>query len=273
MESKRLIKHNNGKFSFIILGCGSSGGVPRLSDGWGSCDPTNSKNYRLRCSLLIKCQTKTGETKFLVDTSPDLRQQLLTAKIDDLDSVIFTHAHADHMHGIDDLRMIFFKRRSILPIWADNRTSKRIRQSFTYLVEQEKGTKYPPILSLNEIKNTFVIQGMGGDVLVEPIQVKHGDIDALGFKINNVAYIPDISDFYESSWESVKNLDVLIIDALRRAPHPNHAHLEKTLEWIKELKPKKAYLTNMHNDLDYVAVNKETPENVFPAFDGLVFHS
>ena len=268
-----MTKKNNGQYSFTILGCGSSGGVPRLSDGWGSCDPKNLKNYRLRCSLLIKYNTEFGETKFLIDTSPDLRQQLLNAQINDLDGIVFTHAHADHMHGIDDLRMIFFKKRSMLPIWADLKTSTRIRQSFTYLVEQEKGTKYPPILSMNEIKDSFLIQGPGGEVSIEPLTVRHGDIDALGFRIGNVAYIPDVSEFYESSWERVKNLDILIIDALRRTPHPNHAHLAKTLNWIKKLTPRTVYLTNMHNDLDYEIVNKETPNHVFPAFDGLTIHS
>jgi len=177
------------------------------------------------------------------------------------------------MHGIDDLRMIFFKRRSKLPIWADQVTSERMKQSFGYLIHQERGTKYPPILILNKITNSFTIEGAGGEILVEPIPVKHGDIDALGFKVNNVAYIPDISEFYERSWELVKNLDVLIIDSLRRTPHPNHSHLEKTLGWIEKLKPKKAYLTNMHNDLDYDIISKETPKNVLPAFDGLMFNS
>ena len=258
-----------GKYSFTILGCGSSGGVPRVSDGWGACDPKNTKNYRLRCSLLVRFESEIGETKLLIDTSPDLRQQLLTAKVDNLDGVIFTHAHADHMHGIDDLRMIFFKRRSMLPVWADYSTSIRIRESFEYLVKQKSGTKYPPILLLKEIKDPFSVTGINGEIPVEPLPVKHGDIDALGFKIGSAAYIPDISEFYESSWERVKNLDILIVDALRRAPHPNHSHLEKTLDWIKKLKPKKAYLTNMHNDLDYDIISKETPQNVFPAFDGL----
>ena len=264
-----MIDQKIGNYSFTVLGCGSSGGVPRLSDGWGLCDPNNPKNFRLRCSLLVKLSLNGSETRLLIDTSPDLRQQLLTAKIDNLDGVIFTHAHADHMHGIDDLRMVFFKRRSILPVWADCITSTRIRESFEYLVKQKEGTKYPPILSLNEIKEKFLVKGMCGEISVEPLNVKHGDIDALGFKIGSVAYIPDISEFYLSSWESVKNLDILIIDALRRDPHPNHAHLEKTLYWISKLKPKRAYLTNMHNDLDYETIKKETPENVFPAYDGL----
>ncbi len=273
MEDKRLINKSDFKFSFTILGCGSSGGVPRLSDGWGTCDPKNSKNYRLRCSLLIKSQTTFGQTKVLIDTSPDLRQQLLQAKIDALDGVIFTHAHADHMHGIDDLRMIFFKRRSMVPIWANLKTLAKIKESFAYLVKQEKGTNYPPILSLNEIEESFTIQGQGGEVLVEPLLVQHGNMDALGFRIANMAYIPDISDFYDSSWERVKNLDILIIDSLRRTPHPAHAHLEKTLEWIEKLQPRKAYLTNMHNDLDYEIIKKETPHNVLPAFDGLTIHA
>tara|TARA_S200000501_G_C20395507_1_gene556855 strand:- start:109 stop:594 length:486 start_codon:yes stop_codon:yes gene_type:complete len=157
----------------------------------------------------------------------------------------------------------------MLPVWADYNTSIRIRESFEYLVKQKNGTKYPPILLLNEIKETFSVKGINDEILVEPLFVKHGDINALGFKIGSAAYIPDISEFYESSWERVKNLDILIVDALRRAPHPNHSHLEKTLDWIDKLKPKMAYLTNMHNDLDYDTISKETPKNVFPAFDGL----
>ena len=260
------------KLSFTILGCGSSGGVPRLSDGWGLCDPNNVKNNRLRCSLLIKHETNKGKSFYLIDTSPDLRQQLLNAKISYLDGVIFTHSHADHMHGIDDLRMIFFKRRSKIPIWADKTTLKRIKESFKYLIEQEKGSKYPPILTSQTITTNFKLNSKSGEILVEPLAVKHGDINALGFKINKMAYIPDISDFYEDSFSKLKNLDFLIIDALRRKPHPAHSHLENTLKWIKLLKPKKAFLTNMHNDLDYETIKKETPKNVTPAYDGLVIN-
>ena len=264
------MKGISSNFSYTILGCGSSGGVPRLSDGWGLCDPENPKNRRLRCSLLVTAKSQNGETKLLIDTSPDLRQQLLEIRVDDLDGIAFTHAHADHMHGIDDLRMIFFKKREVLPVWADQATSERIKSSFRYLVEQEAGTKYPPILSITEISGRFEVTGKGGTISVEPIRVRHGDIDATGFRINNMAYIPDVSEFYKDAWERVKNLDFLIIDSLRRAPHPNHSHLDKTLTWIKKLQPKKAILTNMHNDLDYQKIKAETPEHVSPAYDGLV---
>ena len=263
------------KLSVTILGCGSSGGVPRLSDGWGLCDPNNIKNNRLRCSILLTHETILGKSWYLIDTSPDLRQQLLKAKINYLDGVIFTHSHADHMHGIDDLRMIFFKRKSRIPIWGNYETLNRISISFKYLLEQEQGTKYPPILisnTINDKNDNFILNGTSGEILVEPLLVKHGDIDALGFKINKMAYIPDISDFYQDTFSKLYNLDILIIDALRRNPHPAHAHLEKTLNWIEKLKPKKAILTNMHNDLDYEAIKQETPENVEPAHDGLIIN-
>ena len=263
---------NVDKFSFTILGCGSSGGVPRLSDGWGLCDPKNSKNNRLRCSLLITHETQLGKSWYLIDTSPDLRQQLLNAKINYLDGVVFTHSHADHMHGIDDLRMIFLKRKSRIPIWGNEETLNRINLSFKYLLEQEPGTKYPPILISNTITDNFNLSGKSGKIIVEPLLVKHGDIDALGFKINKMAYIPDISDFYKDTFSKLYNLDILIIDALRRSPHPAHSHLENTLNWIEKLKPKKAILTNMHNDLDYETLKKETPENVNPAHDGFVIN-
>ncbi len=268
MNNQNKVKN----LSFTILGCGSSGGVPRLSDGWGLCDPNNKKNFRLRCSLLITHETNSGKSWYLIDTSPDLRQQLLNSKINYLDGVIFTHSHADHMHGIDDLRMIFFKRRSRIPIWADKSTLQRINQSFQYLVKQEPGTKYPPILTSETITDNFKLIGNSGEILVEPIKVKHGDIDALGFKIDKMAYIPDISDFYHNSLSKLYNLDILIIDALRRNPHPAHSHLENTLNWISELKPKKAILTNMHNDLDYETVKNETPANVSPAYDGMIIN-
>ena len=179
------------------------------------------------------------------------------------------------MHGIDDLRMIFFKRKSRIPIWGNYETLNRISLSFKYLLEQEQGTKYPPILisnTINDKNDNFKLNGTSGEILVEPLLVKHGDIDALGFKINKMAYIPDISDFYQDTFSKLYNLDILIIDALRRNPHPAHAHLEKTLNWIEKLKPKKAILTNMHNDLDYEAIKQETPENVEPAHDGLIIN-
>ena len=261
-------------YKFTILGCGSSGGVPRLGDNWGNCDPLNPKNSRLRCSLLIEKFGPNGKTIVLVDTGPDMRQQLLRSKINSLDGVIYTHFHADHVNGIDDLRMIVINIKKRLTVWAEKATKKRLLRCFDYTFKQLKGTSYPAILNLEQIKNDKItITGEGGEIELQPIKVRHGEIDALGFRINNLAYIPDISDFYRSSWNKLKHLDFLIIDALRYRPHPSHAHLEKTLSWIKKINPKMSYLTNMNTEMDYKVINLETPKNVKPAHDGLCIES
>ncbi len=257
------------KYKFTILGCGSSGGVPRIGNDWGRCNPSNPKNFRLRCSLLIQKKNNLGTTSVLIDSGPDMRQQLLNARVSKLDAVVYTHFHADHVNGIDDLRMVAINIKKIIPIWADNKTEKKLKNSFNYIFKTPKGSKYPPILKLNKITNFFKISGLGGDINFIPLEVNHGEINALGFKIENIAYIPDVLDIPEKTWSSLKSLDVLIIDALRRTPHPSHTHLEKTLSWIEKLNPKICYLTNMHSDLDYDEVLKEVPKNVFPSFDGL----
>ena len=256
-------------YKFTILGCGSSGGVPRIGNDWGKCNPSNPKNSRLRCSLLVQKQDKLGTTNILIDSGPDMRQQLLKANVSKLDAVVYTHFHADHVNGIDDLRMVAINVKKIIPIWADHKTEKKLKRSFNYIFNTTEGSKYPPILNLNIIKSFFKISGLGGDVNFIPFKVNHGEINALGFKIENIAYIPDVLDIPQKTFSLLKNLDVLIIDALRRAPHPSHTHLEKTLSWIERLNPKISYLTNMHSDLDYDEVMKEIPKNVFPSFDGL----
>ena len=256
---------------FTILGCGSSGGVPRLGGHWGDCDPDNPKNRRQRCSMLVERITDHGTTRVLIDTSPDMRQQLLTRGVGHLDAVIFTHGHADHVHGIDDLRMIVFNQRERLAVWADAPTQQRLMSGFGYVFVQPKGSPYPPILDLNTIDGDVQISGAGGDVKFSPIKVKHGSIDALGFRIKDVAYLPDVSDLYPENWKALSGLDYWVVDALRRAPHPTHAHLDRTLEWISQADPKNAVLTNMHIDLDYETVLAETPETVVPAFDGMQF--
>lgn len=259
------------RYKFTILGCGSSGGVPRLGNLWGNCDPNEPKNTRLRCSLLIQKYGKSGVTNVLVDTSPDLRSQLIRASIGVLDGVIYTHSHADHVNGIDDLRMVVINRKSRLPVWADEVTQKRLFNCHDYIFEKIEGTTYPPILDMHLIEQETVIKGAGGEVHLEAIKVNHGNVEALGFKIGSTAYIPDVLEIYNGSMPLLKNLQYLIIDALRYAPHPSHAHLDKTLKWIKKLKPKYSILTNMHNDLDYQKLNFETPSNITPAYDGLTF--
>jgi phosphoribosyl 1,2-cyclic phosphate phosphodiesterase len=257
---------------FTILGCGSSGGVPRLGGHWGACDPTNPKNRRRRCSLLIEQTGPEGVTTVLIDASPDLREQLLDANIGRLDGVVFTHPHADHVHGIDDLRMIVFNMRARVKVWADAPTSQALLQRFGYVFETPPGSGYPPILDLNAIDGDVVIDGPGGPVTLTPFEVQHGTIRSLGFRVDDVAYLPDVSDI-DTGRKAMHGLDWLIIDALRHTEHPSHSHLANTLGWIADLEPKNAVLTNMHIDLDYETVLAETPANVTPAFDGMVIET
>tara|TARA_B100000131_G_C18052221_1_gene586911 strand:+ start:59 stop:838 length:780 start_codon:yes stop_codon:yes gene_type:complete len=252
-----------------VLGCGASGGVPRLGNNWGACNPKNIKNQRLRCSLLVEKKMKSKKTVALIDTGPDMRQQLLKAKVEDLDGIIYTHSHADHVHGIDDLRMLVFKRRARLPVYADKKTSKRLKEGFGYIFKQPKGSNYPAILDLKKLDKPTKINGPAGEIIFEPLEVKHGETDALGFKIGNLAYIPDVSEIYQETWEKILGIDVLIIDALRYDPHPSHSHLSQTLEWIKRLKPKKTYLINLNIELDYEKLSREVPENVSVCYDML----
>ncbi|MGJ8622320.1 MAG: MBL fold metallo-hydrolase [Yoonia sp.] len=257
--------------SFRILGCGSSGGVPRLGGLWGACDPQNPKNARTRCSLLVTRTSPDGVTRVLIDTSPDMRSQLLLAKVDTLDAVVYTHGHADHVHGIDDLRMIVFNMRQRLQVWADGDTTNDLLGRFGYAFVQPKGSSYPPICELNAIEGDITINGAGGAITLSPFEVEHGRIDALGFRMGDVAYLPDVSAIPDAAWDKLQNLDCWIVDALRRDPHPTHSHLANTLEWITRAAPHHAILTNMHNDLDYATVAAETPDHIVPAYDGLTY--
>jgi phosphoribosyl 1,2-cyclic phosphate phosphodiesterase len=256
--------------TFTILGCGSSGGVPRIGGFWGACDPENPKNTRLRCSALIEKTGPKGTTTVLIDTSPDMRQQLIDAKVSGLDGVVYTHAHADHVHGIDDLRQVVFAMRERVKVWADQDTQNDLIARFGYAFIQPEGSNYPAILDLHAIRGPMTIQGAGGPITLEPIKVNHGQIDALGFRIGTLAYIPDVLEIFEDSWPLLMGLDTLVIDALRYEPHPSHAHLALTLDWIKRAKPSTAVLTNMHIDLDYETLQAETEDHIAPAFDGMV---
>jgi len=257
------------ELTFTILGCGSSGGVPRLGGNWGDCDPENPKNRRRRCSILVQRTDTRGTTTVLIDTSPDMRQQLLDTGIGDLDAVLYTHGHADHVHGIDDLRMIVFNTRKRVHVWADGATQERLYSGFGYAFTQPEGSPYPPILEMHTIKGDVTIEGAGGAITFRPFKVGHGSIDALGFRVKDVAYLPDVAEIYDTSWEKLKGLDIWILDALRRSPHPTHSHLERSLEWIERAAPKRAVLTNMHIDLDYATLAAETPDHIEPAYDGL----
>ncbi|SHG46021.1 MBL fold metallo-hydrolase [Cognatishimia maritima] len=257
------------QLTFTVLGCGSSGGVPRLGGHWGECDPENPKNTRTRCSLLVERIGPKGTTTVLIDTSPDMRQQLLREGVGRLDGVIYTHSHADHVHGLDDLRMIVFNMRNRVPVWADGPTQDALLSRFGYAFTQPEGSPYPPILDLHAIRGDVTVDGPGGPITFEPLEVTHGGIDALGFRIHDVLYMPDVSDIPEAIWPRLSGLRCWILDALRRTPHPTHVHLDRALEWIDRAAPAEAVLTNMHIDLDYVTLAAETADHIQPAFDGL----
>lgn len=258
------------EFTFRVLGCGSSGGVPRLGGIWGDCDPDNPRNIRSRCSALVTRTGPGGVTRVLIDTAPDLRQQLLAAGVGSLDAVVYTHAHADHVHGIDDLRMVGFNMGQRLQVWADGETTDALLARFGYAFVQPKGSPYPPICELNEIDGPVTINGAGGPITLVGFKVGHGSIDALGFRIGDLAYLPDVATIPDAVWATLDGLGVWVVDALRRKPHPTHAHLARTLEWIERARPARAVLTNMHVDLDYATVRDETPDHVEPAYDGMV---
>ncbi|MCU0902683.1 MAG: MBL fold metallo-hydrolase [Tabrizicola sp.] len=257
------------KLTFTILGCGSSGGVPRLGGIWGDCDPANPKNRRRRCSMLVARETAEGITRVLIDTSPDMRDQLLDAGVGALDGVVYTHSHADHMHGIDDLRQVVFNQRQRLPVWADGPTQEALLSRFGYAFVQPEGSPYPPILDLHTIDGPVTVPGAGGPVTFTPFRADHGSMDALGFRIGPLAYLPDAVDIPAESWPILEGLDCWIVDALRRKPHPTHAHLDMTLGWIARAKPARAVITNMHIDLDYETLKAELPPHITPAFDGM----
>lgn len=199
-----------------------------------------------------------------------MRQQLLDAKVSHLDGVIYTHAHADHVHGIDDLRQVVFAMRERVKVWADSKTENDLISRFGYAFIQPEGSNYPAILELHAIRGPVTIDGAGGPITLDPIKVNHGQIDALGFRIGTLAYIPDVHEIFDQSWPKLMGLDTLIIDALRYEPHPSHAHLARTLDWIARAQPSTAVLTNMHIDLDYQTLHSETEDHITPAHDGMV---
>jgi len=249
-------------------------GVPRVALGWGDCDPNNPKNRRRRCALLVeRSDTQGHKTRALVDCTPDLRMQLLDAETDWLDGVLFTHSHADHTHGIDDLRPLFVHKRRRVNVWADAPTSEALHARFGYCFHTPPGSEYPPILKEHRLVpgRPVTIDGEGGSIEVLPILQKHGDVPSLGFRFGNVAYSADIKDLPVESLSSMTGLEVWIVDALRRHTHPSHFNLDEALDWIARLKPKRAILTNLHTDMDYDRLRADLPPNVEPGFDGMRF--
>ena len=256
---------------FTILGCGTSGGVPRIGDHWGACDPGNPRNRRSRCSLLVQRAAGNGETAVLVDTSPDLRQQLLNVGIGWLDGVLYTHDHADHAHGIDDLRQVCFNGHRRVDVYYDEATGKLLRSRFQYCFETPPGSEYPPIMTERHIAGgrRLTIAGEGGPIEVLPVLQQHGDIPSLGFRFGGLAYCCDLSGLPDESIDALAGLDVWIVDALRYAPHPSHFSVTDALLWIERIRPKRAILTNLHSDLDYEELRRRLPSHVEPAYDGL----
>ncbi|PHS21879.1 MAG: phosphoribosyl 1,2-cyclic phosphodiesterase [Robiginitomaculum sp.] len=264
-----------GPLEIRILGCGSSGGVPRIGPNWGNCDPGEPRNRRLRCSILVQRFAQNGEaTSVLVDTSPDMREQLLAARIGRLDAVLFTHDHADQAHGIDDLRQICYVMRKRVPVYMDAPTTKTLTRRFDYCFEQAEGSGYPAILEAQDMPEPgteFQIDGPGGPISITPIDLEHGPtMRALGFRFDNIAYAPDVSSIPKASRPLFEGLDLWIVDALRQEPHPTHAHLGQTLAWIEQAKPTRSILTNMHITLDYATLKASLPQGIEPAYDGMV---
>lgn len=266
-----------------ILGCGSSGGVPRFggADGageWGACDPKEPKNKRTRCSMLVeRAHPDFGfqhdkVTSVIVDTSPDMRAQLLAAKCSHLDAVLFTHDHADQCHGIDDLRVFAIQSRKRVPVYIDDATAGALLKRFDYCFTQKPGSIYPPILEKIDMPQNgkvFLIDGAAGQVPVEAFLQHHGSVDSLGFRFGNIAYSSDVVGLPEDSFNALEGVDTWIIDALQYKPHKTHAHLDLTLKWIARIKPKRAILTNLHVSMDYQTLIRELPPGIEPAYDGM----
>lgn len=256
-----------------ILGCGSSGGVPRIGNVWGACDPDEPRNRRRRCSLLIEGWRDDSDepTRVIIDTGCDLREQLLDARVDRVEAVLYTHEHADHTHGIDDLRVLALHNRKRVDVFFGARAGKRLREAFRYCFEAPEGSGYPPILTAHDIAagDVLEVDGPGGSMTVTVFEQEHGDISSFGFRVGNFAYSCDLSGFPEASFPAISGLDLWIIDALRPTPHPSHLSLPETLDWIERFAPRQAVLTNMHIDLDYAQVEADTPAAVTPAFDGM----
>jgi phosphoribosyl 1,2-cyclic phosphate phosphodiesterase len=257
--------------TLTILGCGSSAGVPRPALGWGACDPQNPKNRRRRCSLLVEQTSSGGTTRVLIDTSPDLREQLIDSGVEHIDAVFLTHEHADQTHGIDDLRSVVLHQRRRIPVYLNQSTGHDVLLRFSYCFVSPPGSDYPPILDSHSIEagEARAVAGKGGSLSLSAFLLRHGNIPALGYRIANVAYTPDVNDIPRESWPALQDLDLWIIDGLRYTGHPSHFSVDDALSWIERVRPKRAVITNMHSDLDYEVLRKRLPPNVVPAYDGM----
>lgn len=246
-----------------ILGCGTSGGVPKMPEYWGACDPNNPKNRRRRASILVEDEGAT----LLVDTTPDLREQMLAAGVKKLDAVLYTHDHADHTHGIDDLRGFFQTTRTKVPVYGDQQTLDILKQRFDYVFKSQNG--YPAICTSHLMSGPKRIAGIS----VLPFEQGHGGGISLGYRFGDIAYSTDLNRMPESAFDALKGVKVWVVDALRYEPHPTHSHLEQTLEWIEKVQPERAIITHMTWDMDYETLLKTLPKGVEPAYDGMVIEA
>ena len=255
--------------SVAILGCGSSGGVPRVAQGWGVCNPNDARNRRRRCSILVEQMGPEGVTRVLVDTSPDLREQLIEAQVKHLDAILMTHGHADHTNGIDDVRPLVLHMHRMLDIHMDEPTSHVVKRAFGYIFDTPEGSQYPPLLHDRRIRagHAVHIEGAGGVLEAMPLRLDHGEIESLGFRFGNVAYTPDVKTIFPETYPHLEGLDLWIIDALRYTSHPTHFSLEEALDMNRLFRPKRAILTNLGSEVDYAVLRTELPPNVEPAHD------
>jgi len=256
-----------------ILGCGSSGGVPRADGNWGVCDPADPRNRRSRCSLMVRRRSVEGPERWttaVVDASPEFRQQTAEAGAKRLDALLMTHDHADQAHGIDDIRALAQRQRARIPVHADAATEETLLRRFGYIFRGEKS--YPAIADIFAIPphgQAWRVDGPSRPIPVVTFDQDHGEVRSVGYRFGPIAYSSDVLTLDDAAFEAMAGVELWIVDALRYTPHPTHAHVERTLQWIERLKPRQAILTNMHIDLDYQELSSRLPEGVVAAFDGM----
>ncbi|MEO0391809.1 MAG: MBL fold metallo-hydrolase [Pseudomonadota bacterium] len=265
MNSTRLTDNSATGFTVTVLGCGGSLGVPVIGNDWGLCDPTNPKNRRTRAALLVKG----GDTSVLIDTPPDIRHQLLREDVQGIDALLFTHHHADHTNGLDDLRPIAWRNKSPVDVYAHDETIQELKARFPYIFNQMTGNAgklYKPFMQLYELAHQQQI----GDLAIQAFVQDHHTCVSMGFRIGGFAYSTDVAFLDDQAFAALDGVDTWLVDCTRREPHPSHTHMERTLSWIEQVKPRQAYLTHMNYSMDYDTINAETPDHVAPAYDGMV---